>query len=137
MFANVLNSTTIPALQEVIGFAQTRHELLAGNMANIDTPDYQIRDLSVETFQARLKEALETRNATKEPLSSGLIGDERDDEMHKVRETLKHITFHDGSDLSMEHQVAEMSKNQFMHNLAISLMNSQFRLLQTAISERI
>ena len=36
----------------------------------------------------------------------------------------------------MEHQVTEMVKNQMQHNLALSIMTSQFRLLQTAISGR-
>jgi hypothetical protein len=30
-----------------------------------------------------------------------------------------------------------VAKNQFLHNLTVSIMNSQFRLLQTAISERV
>jgi flagellar basal body rod protein FlgB len=37
----------------------------------------------------------------------------------------------------MEQQVTEIAKNQFMYNLAVAIMNSQFRLLQTAISERV
>jgi len=37
----------------------------------------------------------------------------------------------------MEQQIAEIAKNQLMHNIAIAVMNSQFRLLQTAVSERV
>jgi flagellar basal body rod protein FlgB len=38
--------------------------------------------------------------------------------------------------VSIERQVAEITKNQTEHNLALAVMNSQFRLLQVAISER-
>jgi flagellar basal-body rod protein FlgB len=37
----------------------------------------------------------------------------------------------------MEHQVTEMAKNQHMHQMAVSLMRNHFRILQTAISERV
>jgi flagellar basal-body rod protein FlgB len=53
-----------------------------------------------------------------------------------VRESLKGILFHDESNDSLEHQVAEINKNQVQHNLAITVLSSQFRLLQAAITER-
>ena len=47
------------------------------------------------------------------------------------------ILRHDQSNVGMEDQVTEMVKNQMQHNLALSIMVSQFRLLQTAISGRV
>ena len=44
-------NTTIPLLQEVASFAEARHHVLAGNIANVDTPGYRVRDLSPETFR--------------------------------------------------------------------------------------
>ena len=41
MIQGLFNSTTLPALEQTTVFAQRRHELLAGNIANIDTPDYR------------------------------------------------------------------------------------------------
>ena len=35
------------------------------------------------------------------------------------------------------HIPAEITKNHALHNLALSLMTAQFRLLRTAISERV
>ena len=57
--------------------------------------------------------------------------------MSEVRESIKSILYHDGSDVGIEQQITEMAKNQAMHNLAISVLSSQFRMLQTAISERV
>ena len=34
-----------------MAFTEARHSVLAGNVANLDTPGYKTRDLSVETFQ--------------------------------------------------------------------------------------
>lgn len=133
----IFQSTTIPVLQEVIGFAQARHEVLAGNVANVDTPGYQARDLSLDTFQKRLRGAIEARDTTNAELSPGEISNQRDSAMREVRDTSRDILYHDGSDVGMEQQVLEVSKNQYMHNMAITIMGTQFRMLQTAISERV
>ena len=50
---------------------------------------------------------------------------------------MKHILFHDKSDLDMEKQVAEIANNQYMHSMAIAIMTNQFRLIEAAISERV
>ena len=54
MLSGLFNSTTIPALGEVLNFAQARHTVLAGNVANVNTPGYRLRDLSQTEFQQRL-----------------------------------------------------------------------------------
>ena len=134
---NIFKSTTIPVLQEVIGFAQARHEVLVGNVANVNTPGYRGRDLSVETFQQRLRDAIDAQHETGSTLSPGQISKQRDTAMQEVRDSTRAILYHDGTDIGMEQQVLEISKNQYMHNMAISIMGTQFRMLQTAISERV
>jgi flagellar basal-body rod protein FlgB len=49
---------------------------------------------------------------------------------------MQSILMHDDSNVGLEQQVAAISKNQMQHNLALTIMNAQFRQLQTAISER-
>ena len=93
MLPNLFDGTTIPVLEEVLSFSQARHGVLAGNVANADTPGYRVRDLSVETFQERLKEAIAVRAAHKEPLSPGLSHSDPGDAMRQVRESSRSILF--------------------------------------------
>ena len=137
MFSSIFQSTTIPVLQEVLNFAQTRHTVLAGNIANLDTPGYKVRDLSLDDFQERLQAAIQRRQEPPVPRSPGELADEREATLARVAEDSKTILYHDKSNVGMEHQVMEMVKNQMQHNLALSIMTSQFRLLQTAISGRV
>jgi flagellar basal-body rod protein FlgB len=137
MPASIAGSTTIPLLQEVIAFTEARHGVLAGNVANLDTPGYRVRDLSVEAFQDRLRAAVEARRAAGEESSPGILAQPPDDDLRRVRESMQTILFHDDSNVGIEQQVLEISKNQFMHNLAITIMTSQVRMLQSAISERV
>jgi len=138
MLSSVIDSSSIPVLEQVLNFSQARQGVLAGNVANMDTPGYRTRDLSVETFQERLAEAIEIRHQQSRPISPGIVnGENRDDPMRKVKESTSRILFHDESDIKLEEQVTEIAKNQSMHNLALAVMTSQFRLLESAISERV
>jgi len=137
MIDAMFNGSNVPVLAEVLNFTEARHGVLAGNIANQDTPGYRTRDLSVDTFQQRLKDAILSQQESHGTLSPGVASSTAGDPMRAVRDTADEIVFHDMSDVSIERQVTEMNKNQFMHSLAVQLINSQFRLLQTAVSERV
>jgi len=137
MLPNLFDSTTIPVLGEVLNFSQARHTVLAGNIANVNTPGYRLRDLSPTAFQQQLKEAIALSKNTAEPVSPGLAGSEPGGPLRQVRDSLQNLLYHDDTNLDLEKQVAEMSKNHLLHNFALTVITDQFQLLQTTISERI
>jgi flagellar basal-body rod protein FlgB len=137
MLTDIFQSTTIPLLQEVVNFAQTRQTVLAGNIANMDTPGYEVRDLSVEDFQGRLQDAIQQRHGSAMPASPGEESAHRGGGMAEVSKNPKTLMYHDKSNVGMEYQVSEMIKNQMQHNLALAIMTQQFRQLQTAISGKL
>ncbi|MEL7337384.1 MAG: hypothetical protein AAFN70_14415, partial [Planctomycetota bacterium] len=53
---SMIGNTTLDALRQSAIFAERRHALLAANMANIDTPGYRSRDMSLADFQSALAE---------------------------------------------------------------------------------
>ncbi len=150
MFEGIFRSSTIPVLEQVVQFTQARHEVLAGNVANLGTPGYVARDLSAEDFQSRLRDAIEarreppaSRSPEETPFSPGEMGAAAGgavgvaaDPVADVAKDPRSILFHDESDNAMELQVTEMVKNQLQHNTAMAILASQFRLLQAAVSER-
>jgi flagellar basal-body rod protein FlgB len=161
MFQGIFRSTTIPVLEQVVQFTQARHEVLAGNIANLGTPGYVARDLSVADFQARLQDAIEARQqpppatspgeqavspgqsgtmptpGTMPALAADMSGADQSDPVADLAKDPRSILFHDQSDNAAELQVTEMVKNQLQHNTAMALLTDQFRLLQTVISERV
>jgi len=149
MLSSMFNSSTIPVLEQVVNFTEARHGVLAGNVANLDTPGYKTRDLSPALFEKSLKEAIEVR---RQPVvenfdsRSMAIDSATRTQQHeakqlaafsKVRDSMRSVLRHDGDDVGLEQQVNEITKNQQQHNLAVSIMSSQFRLLKTAITERV
>jgi flagellar basal-body rod protein FlgB len=136
MLNGLFRHSSIPALQETVAFAQARQGVLAGNLANIHTPGYRTRDLSVESFQEALKKQIEVEREG-DITSPGHPISPRQEALHKVKASMNNIVYHDGTNLDVEKQVVEASKNQYLHNLAITIMTSQFQQLETAISERV
>ena len=154
MFPDLFANSNLPMLSQVVEFSQARHGVLAGNIANMNTPDYKTRDLSPEAFQQSLKQAVASKPGPSlgeaALLRSGpglTVGGTQGtgaketsidyDQFADVRKSMTSVLYHDGTDVSLEHQVTEISKNQAQHNLAISIMSLQFRQLQSAISERV
>jgi flagellar basal-body rod protein FlgB len=136
MIGKIFGGTTIPVLNEAVQFAQARHEMLAGNIANLDTPGYQARDLSVESFQDRLREAIEARRERGAPISPGVGLEGPEGKPGPAAASLNDLLYHDQSNVTLERQVAEVSNNQYLHNVAIAVMTTQFRQMHAAISEQ-
>lgn len=144
MLSNMFDSSSLPVLEQVVNFTEARHGVLAGNIANIDTPGYKSRDLSVETFQSRLSDAIKARKAAATSPTYSInaelagkpsgIGEEN---WEQVRDATADILYHDDHNVNLETQVTEITKNQTQHNLALTIMNAQFRLLRTAVTERV
>jgi flagellar basal-body rod protein FlgB len=148
MLSSIFQSSTIPVLEQVVNFTEARHGVLAGNIANLDTPGYKARDLSPALFEQRLKEAVETKRQPISPTYAAAVGLNQSSRtqhaetrqakaLGNVGDSMKTILRHDGDDVSMEREVNEMIKNQQQHNLAINIMSAQFRLLKAAITERV
>jgi flagellar basal-body rod protein FlgB len=147
----MFDSSPLPMLEQVVKFTEARHGVLAGNLANLDTPGYRVRDLPVEEFQTQLKEAVQERQrkpisqapysmpaSPGNPITSTSSSTEtrREDKLASVAENAKGMLRHDDNNSSLEEQVSEIAKNQAVFNMATSLMNAQFRMLRAAITER-
>ena len=61
-FRAIFNGKATPVLEQVAKFNEVRQALLAGNIANTDTPLCATRDLDVEHFKRKLAEAIERRH---------------------------------------------------------------------------
>ncbi|MBW3539657.1 MAG: flagellar basal body rod protein FlgB [Planctomycetes bacterium] len=142
--ASFFDAGTLGLLEKLAVFGQRRHEVLAGNVANIDTPGYRTRDLPVEEFQQALREAV--AGSGRSPTSSGAVsGGQSPAELadffparlFRAREAdPSNLVFHDGNNRSIEREMMEMTKNSMMQSFAVELMAAQMNLLQAVISER-
>lgn len=153
MLDQILNSNSLPLLEKMAAFSERRQEVLAGNIANIDTPGYKMRDLPVAEFRQALQEAVQLQEKLAQPanrLSLSMpvtLGETRNPEtelqrlfprsLYEARETSpQNLTFNDDNNRSIEAQVMHMTKNSLMQQFAVETMMAQMNQLLTVISER-
>ncbi len=137
MTSNIFSGSAIPVLEQVVNFAQARQNVLAGNLANMDTPGYKARDISLPGFQDKLKEAIEARDTQSTSVTRDMEANDRANPFDKVGEAVSGILYHDESNDSLEKMTVEQVKNAMMHDLAVTVMRAQFEVLRAAISERV
>lgn len=122
VFESLVTTSGISVLERVIAFTGARHDLLANNIANIDTPDYKMKDLDVDAFNRDLCDAVNARTV-------GPGEPKVDDEQY--------LLFHDGNNRSVEKQMTEITKNTMLHNAALEILRNQYQVLSRAIAGQV
>ena len=142
MLDALLSPTAVPLLEQAAAFGERRHEVLTGNVANIDTPNYRRKDLPAAEFQKALKSAISARSETGRRLShyDQAAGDPHNyfaESLRNVRTAARvNPTFQDGADRDIESDVLTMTRNLMMQSMSVDLMGSQLNLLAAVISEQ-
>ena len=122
-------------LQRVAMFGERRQQVLAENIANIDTPGYKTRDLDLAGFQLALQKTCETASSPAAARQQMQAISEEFERPRAVNGT--NLTFHDGNNRSIEREMTELTKNLLMQNFAVELMSAQTNTLAAVISERV
>jgi flagellar basal-body rod protein FlgB len=125
----LFNQDSAPVLEQVIHFTSARHKLITENIANIDTPGYRQKDLSVQKFQSMLNDRLESRR------QSGIARFD-DIDLTTTHPTAGILSL-DRNNRSMEQLQTDLAKNAMLHNMAIELLRKQYAQLDMALKERV
>ena len=144
LFDKVFNKTSVPLLNKVVAFTEKRHEVLAHNIANQNTPHYRSRDLDVAAFNKQLSRAVEQRSRPGgrtrfEFGNSRNVGSSADGFLvtRSIEDPDPGLLKHNRNNVDAAREQAELARNTIMHNTAVELMRKQFDMLRTAISERV
>ena len=139
-FGLLFDNTSLPVLGSVMSFSEQRQQVLAHNVANINTPFFRVTDLPVGEFTEALDEAIERRDAQCphrfNPRSTPNVRFEAGLSV-AAREIGGLMNYYDGADRSIERLQNEMLKNAVWHEAAARLFSHQSQLLETAVRERI
>jgi len=125
----LLNQGSMPVLERVLQFTDARQSLLAENVANVSTPNYVQKDLSLDQFQEVLLEKVRQQ----ESAAPGSV--DFDDVSMDIQQPQHGILFHDGNNRSMEQLMSDQAKNALMHSLAVELLRDQYSMMETALKE--
>jgi len=144
MIKDLASSGAIPALELTMRFAGARQRIIAHNIANLDTPNFQPKDVSPRDFQEMLGEAIDARRSN----NGGAAGDLEWRETRQVQRspdgglTLEPLAdapgvlFHDRNNRDLERLMQSMVENAGMFRVASDLLRQRYSMLRAAISER-
>ncbi|MFI4916987.1 MAG: flagellar basal body rod protein FlgB [Phycisphaerales bacterium JB060] len=148
MLQKTLQSGSIPTLEAMMRFTGQRQRLLAHNVANLTTPNFQAVDVSPKAFQEVLGEAVADRrkatggvNGPLEMRSTREVRMGRDGslDLTPLRGTrgVGGVLLHDRNDRDVERLMQSMTENYGVYRVASDLMRSRVGVLRTAISQRV
>jgi len=143
MIDSLLSSPTTRMLEQTMSFTEQRHQVLAGDIANADTPGFVQRDMSVADFQKSLRQAVtrnrESLNDAFEPQSTDSVAFEPGGSRIRgvAQEKPVGVPFHDRGVRSMEYLMSEMADNAMAHNVAAQFLKSRYDQLSRAISMKV
>lgn len=143
---DITNSGAIPTLEASLRFAAERQKLIAGNIANISTPDYRQKDVSISDFRRELGRAVDARRSLTGGERGGLSlrstqelrvdGPESADFHLSPRTPSGNVLFHDRNNRDLEHLMRDTVETTQEFRFATELLRGRFELLRSAIAMR-
>jgi flagellar basal-body rod protein FlgB len=111
-------------------YASARHEVLARNIANLETPGYQARDLVFDDALAPARPSAPGGPAITLTASGPA------DRQPRLVAAGDAAAGPDGNDVSLDRQMARLSENTLFHNALVQILAGQFNTLKQAIAGR-
>ena len=127
----LLNQGNAPVIEQAVRFSAMRHKVLAENIANVSTPGYRQKDMSVDKFRVLLRKRLDERDHA--PPGSVAIKDVS----VEIENPASGIVFHDRSNRSMEQLMTDAASNALYHNMMLEMLRKQYGSIDMALKERV
>jgi len=142
MLEKMLGTRTQILLNKAMDAASARSDVIANNMANVDTPGFKRSEL---VFQDNLKKMLDTQS---KPSSDKLsVTDERHmqigqapfdlEEFQPEIRKLEDLSYrNDENNVDIDVEMANSTKNKIFYDSVTQSMSNEIRLLRLAITGR-
>jgi flagellar basal-body rod protein FlgB len=110
--------STLQALQGYLKITSDRQQMIATNMANVDTPGYHTKDID---FQTAMRQVIdEGQGPTLEPASL---------EVANLPERP------DGNNVNIDRESMMLSETQLQYQMGVQLVKSEFHTLYSAMKD--
>ena len=135
MIANLLFTRSMGLLEKGIDASSKRNNVLANNLANVDTPAFKRSEV---VFEYELQKALQQNGISGVMTHAKHIPIGR----HPVNEITPEVVLdksttmrNDGNNVDIDREMAALAKNTIMFSAMAQEMNGEFQKLRTAITE--
>ena len=123
--------------QDALKYRGIRQDMIAGNIANVDTPFYKAKDIGFEEMLARSAHLLQEREpqlklARTDAHHLSPISKENSSEAN-IFFRPNHATRNDGNSVDLDVETTEMSKNAIMINAISAALKKKSMLFKSMI----
>jgi flagellar basal-body rod protein FlgB len=115
----------LTTLENYLKLTTSRERAITANMANVDTPGYQTRDIN---FQSELNKAVTQASMMSADGNQGMVF------TPVVREVRGLMERPDGNNVSLDREGLLLSETQLQYQLGIQLIKDQFHGILQAIN---
>ncbi|HIH96171.1 MAG TPA: flagellar basal body rod protein FlgB [Thermoplasmata archaeon] len=136
MFDHLFTEDAFLVLKNSLRASAQRHEVIANNIANVNTPNFKKSRVS---FENELKSALKTSGGSSLVCTSSkhMSGSVRSPASVMPKEMLVEKTAMslNGNNVDVDEEMTELAKNTIYYNALVELMKSKINMLKTAVRE--
>jgi flagellar basal-body rod protein FlgB len=119
-----LFDSTIRALDAALGAASMKQQTIANNLANVNTPGYQRKDVQ---FDGMLREALAADESGEAVDWAGLTPNVSTDDRAAMRQ--------DGNSVDIDQEMAHLAENNVRYNALVQMAAKKIQTLEYVISD--
>jgi flagellar basal-body rod protein FlgB len=119
---SMIDTPLMRGLERVLDVSALRHQIIAANLANIDTPGYRTRDL--RPFAGEIERAMAGKESSLSEQSFTPVA-------HEIRGLLERP---DGNNVSVERESLLLAQNQLRFQVAVQFMKAEFHRMSLAIT---
>jgi len=117
----MIETPLMRGLEHVLDVSAFRHQVIATNLANVDTPGYRTRD--VREFAGAVETAMNSDGA--------VDGGSFAPVSHEIRGLLERP---DGNNVSVDRESLLLAQNQLRFQVAVQFLKAEFHRLSNAIN---
>lgn len=125
MINAIFAQPTYVASKQMLDATAARHQAIAANLANLETPGYRRVDLA-PSFQTQLQTAIGSGDTTKMAALKPLVS----------VDTAAVLSAADGNTVQLENELMQLNQNTLAHSLETQLVTSSLLRLRLAITGR-
>ncbi|MDG5788196.1 flagellar basal body rod protein FlgB [Evansella sp. AB-P1] len=132
---NLINNSTHLLLQSAINSSMVRQNTIAQNIANVDTPNFKAKKT---VFTHELNNAMENQRlaayrTNEQHLEFG--GRRGLDDFHRVVDRKNTQYNHNGNNVDIDLEMAELAQNQIYYNTLIERLNGRYNSVRTVLGQ--
>jgi len=122
----------INILNKAAGASWTKNEIIANNLANVDTPDYKRKDLN---FESLLAEALSDTSLHTKNMDKKVAHLQEVSLKPRVYTEYSNLSYrYDGNNVDMDTEQAYLADNQIKYYALLDSMTHEFNRLKSVLT---